>query len=371
LGASINFKEMFLGIPDPNGWQMTPGANIYKNILRAFKGNPDFFIFFYDWRKPVLENAQKLHDFIQNTVNPPNNKVNLIGHSLGGLVNRTCVQKTSNNCFAEKLITVGSPHSGAVDAYPALEGGEVWRKGLTKLWYELLIHYFQKPVETRKETLQRIAPVLYDLLPSFDYLTKNGANLPPSNLSLKNLLLPDLQDLTLLEGKTKTVSGRGFNSVERIFLTEPDWLDKLLGNWPDGKPIDKELTEEGDTSILVKSAKLDHPDIENFTYNLDHGGIISEQTPLTKIFENIGEELPADTYSALNETENFLVFFVHSPVKLFSPDTTEEDFVGDELIVIPDPQNKTYILNLEGLTNDYYSSLLAKLIGQQSPFSHG
>ena len=365
LGGSINFKEMFLGTSDTGGWRMTPGAKVYDNLLKAFEGNPDFHIFYYDWRKPVSETAQKLNDYIQNTVNPWNNKVDIVGHSLGGLVARTCVQITANNCYADKLITVGSPNFGAVDAYPALEGGEIWRTGPSKLGFELLLHYFQQPGETKRETLLRIAPVLNDLLPNFDYLIKNGTNLPPSALSLQNLLLPELSDLSPLENLTKTLTGRGFSSIEQIILTEPNWVDKLLGNWPDGKPIDKLLTLEGDNSVLTKSSSFSGSLIENFTYNLDHGGIISEHVPLTKIMEILGLELNPGTYDSLEDEENFLIFFVHSPVKISSPDVTPNSYTTDELIIIPSPENKDYVLNVEGIESDYYSLSIGQIFGEK------
>ena len=368
LGASFNFKEMLLGVSDPSGWRMTPGANVYDNILKAFADYPNFYVFYYDWRKPVMESAQKLNDFIKNEINL-GNKVYLIGHSLGGLVSRTCVQKTSNNCYADKLITVGSPHAGAVDSYPALEGGEVWRTGPVKLLYELFIHYNQIPGETRRETIERIAPVLKDLLPTFDYLTKNGVNLPPSALSFQNLLLPTLSDLSFLENKTSTLIGRGFNSVEQIILTDRNWVDKLLGNWPDGKPIGKILTLEGDTSVLTKSSSFDNPNIENFTYSLDHAGIISEQAPLSKIMELLSMELPAGTYSTLNDEENFLLFFVHSPVKISSPDVSSDSYANDELIIIPHPQNQNYSLNVEGLENGFYKLTVGQVYGEQAFFN--
>jgi len=365
LGGSFNFKEMFLGVSDPDGWRMTPGANVYKNIQKAFEGSSDFFVFYYDWRKPVLENAQKLNDYIQNTVKPWNNKVDLIGHSLGGLVARTCVQKTANNCYVDKLITVGSPHYGAVDAYPALEGGEIWRSGPIKLGYELLVHYFQQPGETRRETIERIAPVLKDLLPTFDYLEKNGVNLSPEDLSFKNTLLPSLSDLSLLENITKTISGRGYNSVEKIVLSEANWVDKILGNWPDGKPEQKIYTLEGDTSVLIKSASFPNQNIENFTYTLDHGGIISEESPLKKILEILGRETNSVTYNGIKDEENFLVFLVHSPVKISSPDITQNSYNSDELIIIPDPQTKIYTLNVEGLSSGYYLLSVGQIFGEK------
>lgn len=367
LGGSINFKAMFLGDTNSNEWQLTPGANVYQNILKAFNypDNPNFYVFYYDWRKSVLDNAQKLDNFIKNTVKPWNNKVDLIGHSLGGLVARACVQKNDDHCMADKLITVGSPNLGAIDAYPAVEAGEIWRTGVMKMALELFLHYYQKPGETRRETLIRIAPVMYDLLPNFDYLYKNGSPFPWENLSVENPLLSQLSDFSKLENITKTLYGNSYPTLNSLTLTEANTLDKVLGNWPDGVPDTKNFTTEGDGIVLSLSAKIDHPNIENFSFDLDHGGIISSQSALEKIFSLVNRELLTTNNNPLKETENYLVFFVHSPVKISSPDTQISDFISDELIIIPNPQNKIYTLNVEGLQNGYYSLSVGQILGEK------
>ncbi|MEM3504413.1 MAG: hypothetical protein QW134_09360, partial [Nitrososphaeria archaeon] len=270
LGASINYEEMFLGIPNPNGWKMTPGANLYKNILNIFSNDSNFYLFNFDWRKSVSENANNLYKFIENKINSSPKKVNLLGHSLGGLVARTCVQTKPNNCFVNKLITVGSPQLGAVDAYPALEGGEIWRSGPVKMLYELLVHYYQRPGETRRETIQRIAPVLFDLLPTFNYLIKNDKEILPNELTIKNNLLPNISEVVSIQPFTKAIIGRNCSTVEKIILEEPNFIDNLLGDWLDGKPKDKIYTLEGDTSVLVKSASFGTSNIESYIYDLDH-----------------------------------------------------------------------------------------------------
>lgn len=360
LGASINYKEMFLGLSDPDGWRMTPGANIYKNLINIFKNDSNFYVFYYDWRRPVTENASKLYEFIENKVHPLS-KVNLVGHSLGGLVARTCVQTTTNNCYVNKLITVGSPHHGAVDAYPALEAGEIWRSGPTKMLYELLVHYNQLPGETRRETIRRFAPVLFDLLPTFNYLSKNGENIPPSDLSIKNNLLPTISDLSELRGITNTIAGTGFDTVESIILTEPSWVDKLLGNWLDGKAEQKIYTIEGDTSVLLKSSSFQDPLIENFSYHLDHGEIISNSDPLSKILEILGKNQIIGYQDKLEDSEKYLVFFVHSPVKISSPDIEEINHISDELIIQPDYEDKIYNLKLVGTESGYYSLSVGRI----------
>lgn len=368
LGASFNYKEMILGIDSPDEWIMTPGASVYDNFLNTFNNYGRFYVFNYDWRQPVITSAQELHDFIQNKVNPWNNKVNLIGHSLGGLVARTCVQTTADNCFAEKLITAGSPHHGSPDSYLALEGDEINRTGIVKLGYELFTHLNQKPGETRRDTLERVAPVLKDLLPNFDYLQKNGVNIPPGSLKFKNDLLPQLQDYSILETITDTIGGEGSLTLESLKLTSPDWLDKILGNWPDGKPIEKINSLQGDESVLVKSAKFDNPNIQNYLFNFSHGGIISEELAIGKILQLLSLTLPISN-QPFYEPTNFLIFAVHSPVKISVLNPPENSLNEDELIIIPDPENKIYNLNVLGAGNGIYQLSVGQIYGQNTYWS--
>jgi pimeloyl-ACP methyl ester carboxylesterase len=367
LGCSINFEEMFIGSHNPSGWKITPGVNIYQNILNVFNypNNPNFYVFFYDWRRPATESAEALINFIKNDVRPWN-KVDLIGHSLGGLVARACVQTKENNCYANKLITVGSPHLGVVEAYPAVEAGEIWRTGVMKMAFELLIHYYQKPGETRRETLQRVAPIMNDLLPNFEYLYQNGSLIPWNTLSIQNPLFPLLSNLSELANIVKTFYGRSYPTLNSLTVKETNMLNKILGNWPDGEPIDRGSTSnEGDETILSLSAKIDYPNIENFSFNLDHGGIISDQSALEKIFDLIGKTLPEGRNDSLEEEENYLVFFVHSPVKISLTDLPEGSYASDELIIVPNPQEGNYTLNITNSSDGYYLLSVGQINGKQ------
>lgn len=354
LGASFNFKEMFSGTSDSSGWQMTPGAKVYNNLLKAFEGNPNFYVFYYDWRKPVLESAQKLNDFVKNSIKPWNNKVNLVGHSLGGLVERTCIQKTENNCYVDKLITIGSPHSGAVQVYPVVEAGEIWGNNIVDTGLELLIHYYQKPGETRRETATRIAPVAFDLLPIFDYLKKDGVPLPWAGLSAQNPLLPYLQDFSSLKNHTTTFYGKTFPTYDNISVSNPSPLDKILGNWADGNPAEK-YYEDGDATVLAKSAVIEANGIEKVSFDFDHSRLISDPMTLQKIFEILNIPFPQTNFFPTSDEKDYLIFFAHSPVELSSPDINENSFVNPEMIIIPRPQNKIYTLNIKGLSDKYYS----------------
>jgi hypothetical protein len=364
LGGSFSFKGIFLNDENANDWQLTPGAKVYDNILKAFDGDSNFYIFYYDWRKSVLDSAQKLNSFIEEKIGTDSG-VNLIGHSLGGLVGRACIQK-QNGCHASKLITVGSPHLGVVNAYPSVQGGEIWGKGISKLAFELLVHYYQKPGETRKDTIEREAPVLRELLPEFDYLTKNGSTIPWSSLQIKNSLLPQLSNSSSYSGITETLTGNNKSTLKGISVADPGWLDNILGLWPDGKPLGSgAFADEGDGTVLAQSASLANLGVPNQEFNLDHGEIISSESTLTEIFSLLGKTLPEKTYSSLSDAENYLVFVAHSPVELFSPQADLSLHLHPELIIIPSPENKQYDLQVKGIGNGSYLLSVGQIFGEK------
>lgn len=365
LGGSFSFKGIFLNDKNANDWQMTPGAHVYDNILKAFDEDSNFHVFHYDWRKSVLDSAQKLNSFIEEKIGTGSASVNLIGHSLGGLVGRTCIEK-QNGCHASKLITVGSPHLGVVDVYPAVQGGEIWRKGFMKLAFELLIHYYQKPGETRKDTIEREAPVLKELLPEFDYLTKNGSAIPWNSLQIKNSLLPQLTNSSAYSGIAQTVTGNNKSTLKSISVTDPNWLDNILGVWPDGKPSGPGVfANEGDGTVLAKSASLINLGVSNHQFDLDHGEIISSTSALEKIFSLLGKTLPEKEYSSSLDTENYLVFVAHSPIALSSPQATPDQHLHPELIIVPNPGNKQYNLVVKGADSGSYQFSVGQIFGDK------
>ena len=88
--------------------------------------DPSLFVFAYDWRLDNAQNAQLLADFI-GCVRKfyPNTKVNLIAHSMGGLLSRRYILDHPDDVNA--LITVGSPFLGAPKMVNVTETGDfVW-----------------------------------------------------------------------------------------------------------------------------------------------------------------------------------------------------------------------------------------------------
>lgn len=82
--------------------------------------NKDVFYFPYDWRKSITETAELLTKKINRICEETSQEqVIIIAHSMGGLVARYAIVSNRNNVSAKvaKLITLGTPHLGAVEAY--------------------------------------------------------------------------------------------------------------------------------------------------------------------------------------------------------------------------------------------------------------
>ncbi|MDP9315905.1 MAG: alpha/beta fold hydrolase, partial [Chloroflexota bacterium] len=87
--------------------------------------NPNLFLFAYDWRLSNVDNARALKDYvgcIQQFY--PDAKINILAHSMGGLVARRYILDNPSDNRVNALISVATPWLGAPKAINALETGE-------------------------------------------------------------------------------------------------------------------------------------------------------------------------------------------------------------------------------------------------------
>lgn len=78
--------------------------------------NKDLFIFPYDWRKDITLTASILDAKINQIKSQTGTaKVDIVAHSMGGLVARNYISDSIRAQKIRKLITLGTPHLGAVD----------------------------------------------------------------------------------------------------------------------------------------------------------------------------------------------------------------------------------------------------------------
>ena len=78
----IDAKNVF-----PDG----PIGQGYKDLIRYLAGTYEVIPFDYDWRKSILETADRLRQQLEKTLaktDPADQPVSIIAHSMGGLVVR-------------------------------------------------------------------------------------------------------------------------------------------------------------------------------------------------------------------------------------------------------------------------------------------
>jgi len=110
--------------------QLQEAFDLEAGSIHAPHDSANFYSFPYDWRRDNRATALKVKTFIDQQLRrwraysgADQAQVVLIGHSLGGLIARYYVEALEGwrDCLA--LITVGSPHRGAVAALGTLSNG--------------------------------------------------------------------------------------------------------------------------------------------------------------------------------------------------------------------------------------------------------
>jgi pimeloyl-ACP methyl ester carboxylesterase len=140
----------------PDHFDVTPGS------IDAPADSANFFPFYYDWRRDCRFTARKLKRFIDNQLprwrawsGAADAQAIVIGHSLGGLVSRHYLEALDGWRDVRALITVGSPHRGAIGALNVLSNG------------------FQKSFINLSEVVRSFASA-YQILPTYPAVEVDG-----------------------------------------------------------------------------------------------------------------------------------------------------------------------------------------------------
>ncbi|MCX6792065.1 MAG: hypothetical protein NT149_03445 [Candidatus Gottesmanbacteria bacterium] len=282
--ALINCKsDNYVG-----GWTLLNQAHqIYDPLIHAL--NKDGWVsklYTYDWRKRVPDNEADLKTYINSQI-AAGEKLNIVGHSMGGLLGRAYIEQEKNNSMAEKLMTVGSPHKGSVVSYPTWSAGEI-PKGDPAWKFMLTLLEKRCAVKTQNDRLavQQYFPGIRNLLPTFDYLMNNqtGNYIPVADLNATNDWLTGATFASPFFGTTVgTLSGTGQSTELAYRVGVRNKQDERLGNWSDGKPAKTITTAEGDGTVLVSSSALNGAD--NRTISASHNALISSQDGINQILD--------------------------------------------------------------------------------------
>lgn len=360
----------------PEDWKLGAYIKDYNGLIQTIKNagyteGEDFFVFAYDWRKPVSEISQVFNDFIETKVKPKNlgQKINLVGHSLGGLVAREYSQIHPQDI--NKIITLGSPHGGVVQVYKPWEGGEI-EKDNTWQWLalKLLLLINKKGFETDRQTIKATVPVVGDLLPIFNFLKdeKTGREINVGSMKQQNTWLKNLgTDFSKIISVFTAVFGQKWGTPERLRVIPRTNLDKILGNYEDGRPIKTE-NGDGDSCVLVKSGQVEGGQSE-FLSDTDHADLVASQKGIQKIVDLLGITPSSIASSPKTIISPSLIFTLLSPASFSVVDPADFDHQAlDNFLLIENPQNGAYKIKVKPQDSGGSYRLLVGQITQKGDF---
>lgn len=337
LGASWDYASL-LNNSLSNNWQIPSFVTVYDSLIKSLENaglelNKDLFVFSYDWRKPVDKLSEELSAFIIAHFGQ-NKKVNIVGHSLGGLIARIYEQNYGTD-KVDKVITVGSPHLGALDAYSVWENASVWGN----VWWEkaaleLAVQLNQGQGKNRVDTLRSQAPVIKDLLPVYDYLNINGNLKHWNQLNQKNTYLSDKNN-ALQPSNITALYGDNEQTKSVLKAKNRSGLDTLIGVWEDGKPIDENpfITTFGDGTVISQSATGGYPS-NNFSSN--HVGLVSDINVIENILDSFGLDKTKAEIVPSDQKTNLFTAILRSPGRLEICNVQLSKCNGDLGVYIPE-----------------------------------
>lgn len=161
------------------------------------------FAFAYDWRQPVAATEARLEEFVEEVIERTkllkhyhdadygnNPKVNLVGHSMGGLVIAGYLQRAGRNARVGKVVTLATPFQGSFEAVIKIATGTA------------NLGAAETP-SSREREAARMTPALYHLLPSFEGGLETAPGLPDS------LFNPELWQPSVVETIAEYIRLRG------------------------------------------------------------------------------------------------------------------------------------------------------------------
>lgn len=134
----------------------------------------NFFVFPYDWRKDIRTTQDNLDDLVEEAKTSSGQpKVNIVAHSMGGLVARNYISDSSKAVKVNKLIELGVPHLGSVDALKVIMYGK-------PLGRQILGDFYLGVTASEVKDIAQNLPSMFQLLPSNQYFNfyNNSTYLP-------------------------------------------------------------------------------------------------------------------------------------------------------------------------------------------------
>lgn len=282
-------------------------------VSAGYTLNKDLFVFPYDWRKDISSTAPLLDQKIESIkTQTGSQKVDIVAHSMGGLVARNYIADPTKAGKVRKLITLGTPHLGAVDTLNKLfYGGCLTKPGVLTDLSKFNICFGLSQSEV-KDVLQNMISS-YELTPSqkyYEFYNGSDNNHPLPFVDNRNI---DNNGITgfLNYTQIKTILTKlGYNTS--LFTPSENFhnLDNNLSN-----------TNGVDVSIIAGSGKATTGQIIE-DYYLNFTGIKIPKTDIRKV--NGDETVPLFSASLTDGTKSLI-----GSAKIYYTDQFHGNLVGN------------------------------------------
>ena len=377
-------------------WQIDPILHTYDALVEAMINNKydlddNLFLFPYNWRQDNGSTSKELMAMINDIKGDDGGKVDIVAHSMGGLVARSYIQSDDYADDVDQVIFLGTPHQGAVEDYLMYEGGYmpgikggilkfVFMKEALKNNYGSFINY----VRDRIPSVSQLLPV-YDYLYDKELTADWNLRIYPVNYP-ENIFLEDLnivESLDRLENRVKVLNIYSTTDTEKTINSlkvVPDY-NVFDNKWWHGYPED--LYKDNENCLVVGPGDGTVPEFSHNIFSSDLTQVITyvnHREIVTKAQQEVIKELTGsstdDYYAGAWPILNRILFIkAYSPIDIMviNPDTNKvganifgpeeyNDIAGafysggddPEFITIPEPVLGDYQVIVYGQDNGFY-----------------
>ncbi len=393
-------------------WQLDPIFHTYDNLMEAliaagYKENsldetkPTLFTFPYDWRADNNLTAGLLREKINQVKQITGaSKVDIVAHSMGGLVTRSYAQSDDYQNDIDQVIFLGTPHKGSPESYLKYEGAYFKSNfvPIQKYLFQIEAAFngytdLADYIRAKVLTVEQLLPVynyLKDKQPDNSWQLRSYPLNYPQNSYLENL--NSSEKINLLKQRvdvTNIISNLGESSTINLIkvILDPNQMDN---KWQNGYPenLDNNLTSlekgNGDSTVPLSSTNsLSGVEVIE-TNDSDHTNL---PTVMQKeVIQTLTGQLPESYFnSKITSTfKKWLFFRVYSPVdfSVIAPDGSKvgKDFTSNsevneisdafysgfndeaEFVLIPNPADGEYKVEIQGVDGGGEYTLAGSLI---------
>lgn len=389
-------------------WVFDPIFHTYDTLVRSLESNgyeegSTLFLMPYDWYRSNVHTANDLRDRISEIRQQTNwPKVDIVAHSMGGLVARQYIENDQYLDDVDQLITLGTPHNGSPKAYFTWENGSF---GQISVWNQFAEIFFEvKAVHegyASRFELVRFLPIasVQELLPIYSYIREasDGEIRPYPTGYPYNDLLDSLSQVAKLERLKKVeftnIVGNLSADTSTVNVIRVQGFGEPGEEWEHGKPEGHDLPfgdrgmeyGEGDGTVPLSSAKDILADLE-LELNATHNNLPTAAA--RQVYQVLTGD---DGFTGVDplEINSMLVASVYSPIdiQIISPSGkrigknfgTEEEYneiplafytgfdTENEFITIPNPEDGEYRILIQGTDEGEYGVEMNKITEGENP----